>query len=526
MLQRIITTICFTLFWLPPTSIAQNLPPVASHSALAAKDAPAQDFSRSVVPLTAVRVRGPFVHAEFGTGFCLDRGCYFIGTNYHVAAMMKHLRIKGAKVVGRFLATGPNDDGATLNPMASGGRPLRYNRSRDLAIFQLTKPLRDHHGLEFSTVPLKLGQQVDIYSYPKGVVSPFRSLQEFHGNFRGETADGLLVVDYAPNGDKRLRPGASGGIVVDTQNGKVAGVFCGLPEDDEPVAFAVPVESLAEFLNQRLPFLAEVLFPIKAEASTDEQDFYPRYQPDPSKELQRRSDQPESAAVADLRERAQSLADKMRDFIAVQTYAWGTGANHIEASDAYEVQVRSGSQQFRAYPDGKKWRLAPDIPPGPAGGVTPSDDWSTLPLYIGTKVGVQLRETTPAVVNGRRVRVFQYVGSAEDEPCQTRDIYDFLLFSVHKDLDSIPFGEVWTDQNENILRMSLHCENRSWGWGDSETIVTYGWLAKPGIEPRLVPVGIVYEAPYKKRLYWCRGQFVNYREFSTQARILSVVGVQ
>jgi Trypsin-like peptidase domain len=513
----------FAIFCLQNSSFAQAVGSAALDSGpLATEQIP----SRAVVPITAARFRGPFVQAEFGTGFCLDPDCWYVGTNYHVAARLKQVRIKGAKVVKRYLATGANDEGATLNILASGGTPLRYAWSRDLAILQLSKPLRDHHGLQFSTEDPNIGDPLDVYAYPKGVVDPFRKLQMFRGTYRGESADGLMVIDYTPNGDERLRPGASGGIVVDSGSGKVVGIFCGLPEGQEPIAFAVPVESLAEFLNKELPFLAEVLFPLKAVASTEKEDFYPKYREVTPRTLQRRGHESETNAVRILRERAQSLAEGMRDFIAVQTFAWGTGTGRVEASDAYEIQVRNGSQEFREYPDGKKWRASPSLPGGPLGGVTSIDDWSALPLYIGTRVGVRIREAPPASIDGDPIRVFQYYGSAEDEPCRTRDVYDFLLFSVHKDLDSAPYGEVWTDEHENILRMSLHCEDRAWGWGNGETIVTYGWLAKPGVAPRLVPVSFIYKAPYKKKLYWCRGQFVNYREFVSRARSLPELSVR
>lgn len=527
MLGRITTTtFSVALFLVSLVSLAQAAPPTSSPPA--ATPTEVEEFSHAVMPITSVKLRGPLVQAEFASGFCLDPDCWFVGTNYHVAATMKRIRIKGAKVIGRFLATGPNDEGATLNSLASGA-VLRYTWSRDLAIFRLAKPLRGYHGLQFSTDDLNIGERVEIYAYPKGVINPFRTLQAFHGTFQGEDFRGLMVIDYTPNGNRRLRPGASGGIVVDSESGKVVGIFCGLPggpERGEPIAFAVPVESLAEFLNKTQPFLAEALFPLKAEASPDREDFYGEYEPEHSDVLQRRTDQSdESDAVRLLRERAQSLADGMRDFLAVQTFVWGTGTNHIEAADAYEVQVRDGVQRFREYPDGKKWRVAPAIPGGPPTGVTPGDEWSTIPLYIGTQVGVKIREASPESVDGQRIRIFQYHGSAEDEPCLTTDVLNFVFFSLHKDLDSTPYGEVWTDEDENMLRISLHCKDHNWGWDNSTTIVTYGWLSKPGVESRLVPVRIVHEAKRKKKLYWCRGQFVDYREFVSRARILSAAGV-
>jgi Trypsin-like peptidase domain len=525
MLTLRFATILLAFCCLTPASFAQDISRVSTGPADSRPGPSLKNFSRAVVPITSVKLRGPLVEAEFGTGFCLDPHCQFIGTNYHVAALMKRLRIQGAKVVKRYLATGPHDQGATLNAIASGGT-LRYTLDHDLAIFQLSKPLRDHHGLKFTTDDPHIGERVDVYAYPKGSISPFRGLQEFRGTFQGETANGLMEIEYSPNGDKRLRPGASGGIVVDADSGKVVGIFSGLPEGKEPIAFAVPVESLAEFLRKTQPFLAQLLFPMRTETSTEEEDFYPKYEPERSDVLQHRSGRSrESDGVELLRKRAQTLADGMSDFIAVQTYVWGSGADHVEAADAYEIEVRNGYQQYREYPDGKKWRWAPEIPGGPVAGITPVDDWSTLPLYIGTKVEVKIREAPPANIDDHSIRVFQYAGSSEDEPCRTENVDDFLLFSIHKTVDSAPYGEVWTDEHENILRMSLHCQDHGSGWGNSETIVAYGWLTKPGVERRLVPVSIVYKASRKKKLYWCRGQFVHYREFASRARMLSEASI-
>lgn len=523
MLGRIFSTALLAFVCVPHLSLAQQVPHGPSGLTAPSSDGLVQDYSNVVVPISSVKLRGPLVGAEFGTGFCIDPDCEFIGTNYHVAASVQHFKIKGARIVQRFLATGPNDEGATLNDVADGSS-LRYTLSRDLAVFQLDKPLRNHHGLQFSTEDLNIGQRVRIYAYPKGAINPFRSLQGFDGVFVGQSADDLLQFDYWPNGDKRLRPGASGGIVVDSESGKVVGIFCGFAKSDQRLVVAVPVESLAEFLNKVQPFLAGIVFPIQTEAKWDQPDFYPEYEPEPKhpdEPQHRTAASDESDAVKLLRERAQSLTDGMRDFIAVQTFIWGSG-DRAEAADAYEVQVRDGSQKFREYFTGKKWLSDPPIPSGPSVGVTTGDDWSSLPSYIGTKTGVKIREAPRASVDGHRIRIFQFRGSAEDDPCETENVLDFIVFRIHKYWDAPPYGEVWTDEHENIMRISLYCEDRGWGWRTGETIVTYGWLKKQGAEPRLVPVTIVEKAKNKKKLYWCRGQFVDYREFVSEARILPV----
>ncbi len=519
MLQRKIIVALFAFSCLASPSLARQGRDDASVPTASSTDALSGDFSHSVVPLTSFKLRGPLLEAGFGTGFCLDRDCQFIGTNYHVAAVERHLRIKGARIVERYLATGPEDEGASLNHTASAGMPpLRYTPSRDLAIFQLSKPLRGYHGLQFSSDNLRIGQEVNIYAYPKGIIDPVRSLQAFHARFRGISTTELMVLDYVPNRGERIRPGASGGIVVDSETGSVVGILSGIDASGQPVAMAVPVESLEEFVKTVNPFLARALFPLHEGASPERPDFYPRYAPERVGDLQRRPTELDDVSL--LRARAQALAEGMRDFIAVQTYTWGSGSHHVEAADSYEVQVRDGSQMFREYPDGKKWLWMPTIPSGPSAGVTPTDVWSTLLLYVGTKVGVKIREAPEADVDGHRLRVFQYSGSAEDEPCLTKTILDFGPFSLHKDFASSPYGEVWTDEHENIVRMSVHCEKSGWGWRPGETIVTYGWLAKPGEGPRLVPVTVLYQASKKKKLHWCRSEFVNYREFVSRPRLV------
>lgn len=504
-------------FWcLSGHSLAKQASLDRSASELSSSDAEAQDFSESVVPVTSVKFRGPIV-AHFGTGFCLDPDCRFIGTNYHVAAAEKCRRVEGTKIVQRYVATGPKDEGATLNYLASGGPPLRYTLSRDLAVFELAKPLPQHHGLRFSSHDLRVGQQVDIYCYPKGAIDPFRSLQVFHGMFKGPTTTELLAFDYLPNGDKRIRPGASGGVVVDTKTRDVVGILCGLDISGQPIALAVPVESLAIFLSKELPLLAELLFPIRARVPEDEQDLYPKYDP-PARgdDLQRR---PEPNETTELRKQAQALAEGMRNFTAVQTFLWGKGNHQPVGADAYEVQVRDGVQRFREYPNGKNWSARSPYAEGTSS-VSPGDMWSTLPLFIGTDVGVKIHEAAGTEIGGRYTRIFQYLGSTEDNPCLTQDIFDFGTFSIKRQHTYTAYGEVWTDERLNITRMSLHCEkhgNQEW-----QFVMDYGWLTRPGIEPKVVPVSLVAWKPMPDKGLWCRSQFVNYHEFVSEARLIDV----
>jgi len=497
-------------------SRAQQVPSNPSASELHSINAQERNFSESVIPITSFALRGPMLQADFGTGFCLDPECQFIGTNYHVAAMMQRVRIKGAKVVKRYFATGPTDKGTELNYFAFGGPPLRFAPSRDLAIFELSRPLRNYHGLKFSTEDLEFGHAIDIYAYPKGAIDPFRSLQAFHGKFEGFTPNGLLAIDYAPNGGKRVRPGASGGIVVDSNTGKVVGIVSGMDANGQPTAVAVPVESLAEFLYKDLPFLAGALFPIRTDVPEEQSDFYPKYEPPANpRDLQRRPVEPND--VVELRKRAQALAEGMRNFIAVQTFVWGKVNHRPEAAEAYEVQVRDGVQMYREYPNGKSWtRRSPD--PGLANSISAGNTWSELPLFLGTHVGVKIHEVAGTEVKGQPMKVFQYLASLEDNPCVVDHAFYFGLFSIHVLHTYTAYGEVWTDGNLNIMRMSLHCEEN--GRHKWEDVMNFGWLTRPGVGPRLVPVTVVSWAPNRIKGVWCRSQFVDYHVFVSRARIL------
>src|SRR6204780_3395495 len=78
----------------------------------------------SVGPISELSL-GIGIEVKFGTGFCLDLACRFIGTNYHVAMIVRAHKIKGEKVIQRYLASGPDDEGATLNDAPAFG-PMKY----------------------------------------------------------------------------------------------------------------------------------------------------------------------------------------------------------------------------------------------------------------------------------------------------------------------------------------------------------------------------------------------------------------
>ncbi len=501
-----------------------------------------QDFSEIVVPITSVKITPSVEHgtsgkpvptlgidANFGTGFCLDAACHFIVTNYHIAITTRAHRIKREKIIKRYFATGPHDEGATANNL--GNRDvLPYVKKRDLAMFELRRSLPHHHGLAYSLDEPQVGQEVDIYGYPHRNNKLTRELTRFPATFKAPTTSGLLAFDYQFANNSNCVRGASGGIVVDRKTEKILGI---LSESNDTTAVAVPVQTLVEFVSKVRPFLAQTIFPTKV-VSPVSADLYPKFMPPPDHNpklvprladgLQHRPEEPPEVKV--LRDKAQVLADSIRNYIAVQSFAWGLGNNEPAAEAEFQVRVIDGVQRFRRYPDGKKEYEALPMPRWNSW-VLPADEWSKLPKMVGTEFRLKVHQAADVVVNEQRMKVFQYYASVEDNLCPFAPVEDYGLFTISKTVAVACYGEVWTDEDTNIIRMSEHLElsdklKAYRGWEDCQVVLTYGWFKRADEPPRLVPLTIFTEARYKKKqVYWCRGQFTDYRIFSSRVKILS-----
>lgn len=219
----------------------------------------------------------------------------------------------------------------------------------------------------------------------------------------------------------------------------------------------------------------------------------------------------------------------MRNFIAVQTYAWGSGDKEPSAQAAYEVRVIDGEQRFRTYPDGKKdFKQVPYPRLNAKGWTLPADEWSLLPKMVGTEFRLKVHQAADVVVGERRMKIFQYYSSVEDNLCPFQPIVDYIFFLVVSKVVPVAcYGEVWTDEDTNILRISEHLElsdklKEYRGWEDFQVVVTYGWLNREDEPARLVPLTIFTLSRYKKdrAVYWCRGQFIDYQVFTVRARIM------
>jgi hypothetical protein len=498
------------------SAAAQGALPSHSKTVVPVTIVHSQDFSETVVPITEVKL-GFGMRADFGTGFCLDATCRFIATNYHVALISQPRKIKGVEVIQRHLATGPDDEGATVNAAISASvRPMTYTLSHDLAIFELRHPLPHHHGVGFSLADLQSGQEVDIYAYPMNAINPIRSLVRFQGTFERETTTGLLAFAYSYSGDKGIGPGASGGIVVDRKTQQIVGILTAIGVSAEAVALAVPVQSLLDFLSKVRPYLAHTIFPSAKGFSPVSTDLYPKFMPLPAEIVDRRPEEPLEVQI--LRTKAQLLTDSMRNFIAVQTFAWGSEDRERTAEAAYEVRVFDGNQRFREHPDGKRELLDVPFPPVEPS-MRPGSDWSDLPQMVGTKLKLKIHQAPDVVVNGRQVKVFQYRADVEDRLCSFMTVVDHILFESKRENFVACYGEVWTDQDTNILRISEHFELAS-TWRDYQAVVTYGWIERADGPPHLVPLTISTQAEFNRKTYWCRGQFTDYRVFGSQIRLV------
>jgi len=490
--------------------------PLGAIAATADEIPKVQDFEKTVLALSELKIHADRFEVAYGTGFCVDRSCQTVATNYHIGKMTNASKIKGRKIVSKYDATGPDDAGATLLHPAYGGPPMRFNGSHDLTLFKLDRPLPFHHGIGFRLEELRLGQEVEIYAYPLESKFEPRTLIRYRGRFCGITQQDLLTFDYEASGKHLIRPGASGGIVVDSKSQKIVGILSGIADDGTLTAFAVSVQTLAEFIAKVEPDLAQAVFdqPVPA-VSLSFADLFPKLEARHTGTLERRSDEP--PAVMLLRRKSQGLADSMQNFIARQSVEWGSGNKSAAAAATYEIRVLDGQLKFREYPDGRKELQELPFPPLNTSIVT-GDEWSELPRMVAWNLRLRVEQMPDSVLDGRRIQVFRYRGDIEDSVCRWRSNIDFGFFEIHKDVTVTCYGEVWTDENTNILRMSEHYELPG-SWKEYKAVMTYGWLRRPGEEPRLIPTTIESQAQFHNKTYWCRSQFLNYQVFTSEVRM-------
>ena len=526
------TLLAAASFFVASISAAQTVVPISSSS----YSAPAVDFSNVIVPITDVKPTFQVdlfrrlapklgIKASFGTGFCLDPECIYVVTNYHVAAMSRPRSIKGYSVVAEYLDDGSEDHSASLNFVH--GQPMVYSPKRDLALLRLWKPMKHHHGLAYSLDDLRIGQPVDIYSYPLEGVNPFRKALRFSATFQGPTTSGLLLFSYLPVGHDRIVGGASGGIVVDRKSGRIVGILSQGVVSKAPAVLAVPTQALVEFVSRVQPFLAKRIFPTSGAVTPFAGDLYPEFIPTRTERLEHRTEEPEGIAL--LRKKAQAAADAMNNFIAIGSFNWGQDNYEADvANDEYELRVIDGEQRFRKYPNGtKELRELPFLHFLNGGSTYLGHEWADLLEMVGTEYRLKIHRAPDTTVNGQKMKVFQYHSDSEDQLCPFQPLDDYLFFVVRAKLTYPPcYGEVWVDEDNNILRMSENLDLSAHlpdykCWTTTQTVLTYHALDKPDRPRQIVPWTFISQGQCGKHVYWNRGFFRDYQEFHAKARLLA-----
>ncbi|MGC1368210.1 MAG: serine protease, partial [Candidatus Acidiferrum sp.] len=481
--------------------------------------------------ITKLQSYGVLQTVKFGTGFCIDPDCRFIGTNYHVAkAMGKHFKVEGSPVVQRWLGTGPDDEEASENKQSLFlGLKFkeRFALIRDISIVELRYPLskKGYHGVPFYNDDLEYGQEVYIYAFPLNL-NPKRRLEKFPAKFLGynvryskrsmeDLSDKPLLFSYNPE-DGKIRGGASGGLVVDT-GGRVVGILNAKAVDMENTVQAVPVHTFAEFLSRVQPYLSTQLFPRSVVIPPVSADNYPEWIPPRPTGTGKRPVEPDEVKV--LRKKSQSLSDSMRNFIAVQSLEWGKGDrdNTPQAFAKFEVQVIDGQQRFRDYPDGTKEMEEISFPAPLNIAIGTGGEWAEMPDLVGNNLNLRINHVPDVTVNGETFQVFQWAGQIEDGVCrfETRMDLVFMTWSKVKTLDC--YGEVWTDKDLNLVRASENYKVVG-TWKHYHGVVTFG-VATIGDRSVRVPVTIATQAEYGGKLYWCQGIFSDYHEFASTVRV-------
>jgi hypothetical protein len=489
------------------------------------------DFNKSVVPISKLQSYGTLQTVKFGTGFCIDPDCRFIGTNYHVAKMMgKHFKVEGSPVVHRWLGTGPDDEAAMQNrqPLVLGlGLKEKFALIRDISIVELRYPLskKSYHGVPFYNDDLEYGQEVYIYAFPLNL-NPKRKLEKFRAKFLGynvkdsnrsmeDLSDKPLLFSYNPEHGE-IRGGASGGLVIDAK-GRVVGILNAKAVDLENTIQAVPVHTFADFLSRVQPYLSTQLFPTSIVIPPASADNYPEWIPPGPTGMGKRP--LESDEVKALRKKSQILSDSMSNFIAVQSFEWGRGdqSNTPEAIAQFEVRVIDGYQKFREYPDGRK--EFQDVPfPAPLNtAVATGGEWAEMPDLVGNNLKLRINHAPSISMNGETFQVFQWVGQIEDGICKFKTTVDLVFASLSKVNTLDCYGEVWTDNDLNLVRASENYKLLG-TWKNYHGVVTFG-VVTIGDHKVRAPMTIATQAEYHGKLYWCQGIFSDYYEFASTVKL-------
>jgi len=455
-----------------------------------------------------------------GTGWCLNRECDWVITNYHVVKFTgEHPTVNGVKTAQIVMATSEHDQGA--QPIATAIGDLTFTSVRDIALIKLREPLlrTGMHAVPFYTGDLQPGQSVTVLGYPGG------KLESISGRFVQECDDGELLFDLS----HEVSRGISGGLVLDEQ-GRAIGLIYGISPKSAKSVYAVPVWSVAEFLHgfnkdvytsvfgdaDNLSSDTDVLKTdaLRTESPKSRRDGLSLDSVVPESSLLRNDEltntplpraNDEGPEVIALRKKAQVTSDQMDNFIARQTLHFSSGK-----AWQHELQLVDGVQRFRIIGSGKEIHEMPATRRGPV----PGSDWADLVTSFAYDASVALQFERDITVEGNIVKVFRYEMSAEDDICQLRVTRPF-----RREWKGSPpcVGVIWTDQQFRILRITKDMlVPPDTGLAKFRIVVLYGWWGE-----RLVPVEMYIRSTSKDGSSQAStAKFDNYREFGASSRII------
>lgn len=226
----------------------------------------------------------------------------------------------------------------------------------------------------------------------------------------------------------------------------------------------------------------------------------------------------ESFPIQTLRKKAQELVDSMKRYIA--TYRQfpviiSDGKKLEGKSHAWEIRMVDGKQIFRDS-HGKETDKVP-CPESP--GLNAGGEWSELPKMVSTDLKLRMQQVSDITLLEGTFKVFRYQAAQEDEngtflSCADDSHAKPQLFVV------AVRGEVWTDKEFNILRMTQDLivpeETR---WQHVRTSVLYGWLDSSSSERKLVPIYSLIIGENFGQVYMSMGSFTAYHQFEATVRL-------
>lgn len=482
-----------------------------------------QDNAHHVVKLQNYRIGIYGLGLKSGTSWCADAGCSLLATCYHVARELHPAKIGGAKVLKTYMASGPDDYGAAWM-MTTYGKWLRYNPLNDVALIALSRPLLPGTAApSFYAGSLELGQELVVNGAPVG-----GKQEAVAARFLG-VRDGLLRLSLATE----TVAGLSGSAVTDKQ-GRIVGMLSAVTDGS---VFAVPLWSIADAIRKFSPILHSQLFPdgprkpsefqgsmvIGREllaalgGSTPTSDLpmafledglgqpFPELVPHPTRLLNTRE---EPVDVVKLRRYAQQMFQQMANFRALQTLRLNTEGKP-ELTWLHEVYVDSDNLVFRSIEDGQ---LMPAVAFPHRRAVVPGGEWRDLLQMVAGQFKLRIEEIGTKDVGGKRLRVFRYQASVEDQVCWVRFRTTEVFWSHDRHFPVACRGEVWTDAELNPLRISQELEVPA---GKApmpflQLAVLYGWLGRD-----LVPVEMVVIGTIAGHACRTNAHFSNYRRAKT-----------